>query len=102
MIPFNITLKPSERSFQNEPGQTLLASALEAGIPLPYGCKDGACGSCKCKLLEGEVTHGPHQVKALSAQEEQEAILNPDVDVEPDVAQLHLISVKFSFFITVL
>ena len=72
MIPFNITLKPSERSFQNEPGQTLLASALEAGIPLPYGCKDGACGSCKCKLLEGEVTHGPNQVKALSAQEEQE------------------------------
>ncbi len=72
MIPFNITLKPSDRSFKNEAGLTLLASALEAGIALPYGCKDGACGSCKCKLIEGEVSHGPHQVKALSAQEEKE------------------------------
>ena len=37
---------------------------------MPYGCKDGACGSCKCKKLEGTVVHGPHQSKALSAEEE--------------------------------
>ena len=37
---------------------------------MPYGCKDGACGSCKCKKLEGVVVHGPHQSKALSAEEE--------------------------------
>ncbi|HAJ13015.1 MAG TPA: CDP-6-deoxy-delta-3,4-glucoseen reductase, partial [Comamonadaceae bacterium] len=28
------------------------------------------CGSCKCKLVSGQVTHGPHQSKALSAEEE--------------------------------
>jgi CDP-4-dehydro-6-deoxyglucose reductase len=37
---------------------------------MPYGCKDGACGSCKCKKLEGTVVHGPHQHKALSEEEE--------------------------------
>lgn len=48
-----------------------MAAAIRQGIGLPYGCKDGACGSCKCRLLEGRVIHGAHQSKALSAQEEQ-------------------------------
>lgn len=26
----------------------------------PYGCKNGACGSCKGKVLEGQVEHGQH------------------------------------------
>ena len=37
------------------------AAAIRQGIGLPYGCKDGACGSCKCRLLEGRVIHGAHQ-----------------------------------------
>ena len=48
----------------------ILAAAIRQGIGLPYGCKDGACGSCKCRLLEGRVIHGAHQPKALSAEEE--------------------------------
>ncbi|MEP6876205.1 MAG: CDP-6-deoxy-delta-3,4-glucoseen reductase, partial [Burkholderiales bacterium] len=43
---------------------------IRQGVGLPYGCKDGACGSCKSKLLEGRVIHGVHQSKALSADEE--------------------------------
>jgi CDP-4-dehydro-6-deoxyglucose reductase len=39
-------------------------------VGLPYGCKDGACGSCKCKKISGTVVHGNHQDKALSAAEE--------------------------------
>ena len=50
--------------------ETILAAGIRQGIGLPYGCKDGACGSCKCKKLSGEVTLGPHQSKALSAEEE--------------------------------
>jgi len=48
----------------------LLAAAIRQGIGLPYGCKDGACGSCKCRKLAGLVTHGAHQLKALSPEEE--------------------------------
>ena len=65
-----ITVQPSGRGFEAEPGETMLAAGIRQGIGLPYGCKDGACGSCKCKKLSGSVTHGPHQEKALSAQEE--------------------------------
>lgn len=65
-----ITVQPSGRSFQTPAGQAILAAAIGSGIGLPYGCKDGACGSCKCRKLSGSVKHGPHQQKALSDAEE--------------------------------
>lgn len=69
-MPLTITVQPSGRSFSVERDGTLLAAAIAQGIALPYGCKDGACGSCKSRLLEGRVVHGAHQLKALSEQEE--------------------------------
>ena len=69
-MSFNVSVLPSGRHFTALAGEPLLAAAIRQGIGLPYGCKDGACGSCKCKKLEGTVTHGAHQSKALSAEEE--------------------------------
>lgn len=69
-MSFNISVLPSGRSFTANADEPLLAAAIRQGIGLPYGCKDGACGSCKCKKLEGTVTHGTHQRKALSEEEE--------------------------------
>ena len=66
-MTYTITVQPSGRSFKTEAGETMLAAGIRQGIGLPYGCKDGACGSCKCRKLAGTVTHGPHQDKALSA-----------------------------------
>jgi CDP-4-dehydro-6-deoxyglucose reductase len=70
MTAFDITMEPSGRQFTAEGDETVLAAGIRHGVNLPYGCKDGACGSCKCKKLSGEVAHGPHQSKALSAEEE--------------------------------
>lgn len=67
---FQISIQPSGRTFSSQADETLLAAGIRQGIGLPYGCKDGACGSCKCKKIEGNVTHGPHQSKALSDEEE--------------------------------
>lgn len=69
-MSFNITVQPSGRSFHADAGETLLSAGIRQGVGLPYGCKDGACGSCKCRMTEGRVTHGPHQAKALSEAEE--------------------------------
>ena len=69
-MSFNITVQPSGRTFSAQSDETLLAAGLRQGIGMPYGCKDGACGSCKCKKISGEVTHGNHQEKALNAAEE--------------------------------
>ena len=67
---FQISVAPSGRSFQSQGDETILAAAIRSGVGLPYGCKDGACGSCKCKKLSGSVVHGEHQHKALSVEEE--------------------------------
>lgn len=37
------------------PGETVLAALLRAGLPFPFACQTGNCGSCKCHLLAGEV-----------------------------------------------
>jgi CDP-4-dehydro-6-deoxyglucose reductase len=44
---------------------------------MPYGCRDGACGSCNSRLLEGRVIHGAHQHKALSVAEEDAGFILP-------------------------
>ena len=69
-MTFQITVEPSGRAFSAHPDETILAAGIRQGISLPYGCKDGACGSCKCRKVSGSVVHGEHQAKALSAEEE--------------------------------
>src|SRR3569833_293631 len=68
--PHQVIVQPSGRTFSVDPGEAILPAAIRQGIGMPYGCKDGACGSCKCRKLEGTVVHGTHQAKALSPQEE--------------------------------
>ena len=76
-MTFTVTLQPSGRSFEVEPDEPVLQAAIREGVGLPYGCQDGACGSCKSRLLEGRVVHGAHQAKALSADEERRATILP-------------------------
>jgi ring-1,2-phenylacetyl-CoA epoxidase subunit PaaE len=39
---------------------TVLDSALDRGIELPYSCKGGVCSTCRCKLTRGEVEMDCH------------------------------------------
>ena len=68
-MSFQISVQPSNRQFTCEDGETVLAAAIRSGVGLPYGCKNGACGSCKGKLVSGTIEQGKHQEKALSAAE---------------------------------
>jgi len=65
----NVTLKPSGQQFQVEAGETILVAALRQGLVLPYGCKNGACGSCKGKILEGSVDYGAYQKRVFTDEE---------------------------------
>ncbi|MDD5250035.1 MAG: CDP-6-deoxy-delta-3,4-glucoseen reductase [Rhodocyclaceae bacterium] len=68
-MAYQITLQPSGHSFTTGADETLLHAALEAGQHLPYGCRNGACGACKCKVVDGRVDHGGAQDYALTAAE---------------------------------
>jgi CDP-4-dehydro-6-deoxyglucose reductase len=56
---------PSGRQFSADADESVLEAGLRQGIVLPYGCKNGACGSCKAKVIEGRFEQGPHQANAL-------------------------------------
>jgi CDP-4-dehydro-6-deoxyglucose reductase, E3 len=64
-----ITLEPGHHTFTCDTDETILTAALRAGLLIPYGCKNGACGSCKGRILSGEVAHGPYQPMTLPEQE---------------------------------
>lgn len=68
-MPFSVTVLPSGHQFQIDDKESILVAALRAGIGLPYGCKNGACGSCKGKVVQGDAHQGPHTAQALSPAE---------------------------------
>jgi len=69
-MTFTISVQPSGRAFLAQSNETMLTAAIRQGVALPYGCKDGACGSCKCKKLSGTVVHAVFQPKAMTTEEE--------------------------------
>ena len=54
-----ISLSRSDITFSAAPDQSLLDAALGASLNLPHSCKSGNCGSCRARLLQGEI-HYPN------------------------------------------
>jgi CDP-4-dehydro-6-deoxyglucose reductase len=73
-MPFQITIKPSDHSFACDDGETVLAAAMRADLMIPYGCRNGACGTCKGKILDGAVEYGAHQPGTLTAAEKAQGL----------------------------
>lgn len=71
-MTFQVTVQPSGHQFACEADETVLAAAIRAGVGLPYGCKNGACGSCKGKVASGFVEHKSYQQRALSHDEKDQ------------------------------
>jgi CDP-4-dehydro-6-deoxyglucose reductase len=69
-----ITIKPSNHTFTVNEGDTVLEAALREGFVIAYGCRNGACGTCKGRLLAGRVDYGVYQEQALSADEKKQGL----------------------------
>ncbi|WP_413926029.1 2Fe-2S iron-sulfur cluster-binding protein, partial [Candidatus Accumulibacter phosphatis] len=65
----SITFHPDHRSVNARFDETLLDAGLRQEIDLPYECRNGGCGVCKCTVLQGKVDPGLYQPSALSAEE---------------------------------
>jgi len=70
-MSFTVHVKPSGHQFQIQEGESVLEAALKKGYAFPYGCRNGVCGSCKGKLLSGEVDYGTNTPPALSNEDIQ-------------------------------
>ena len=64
-----VKVQPSGHEFDVEEGESVLTAALRQHLVLPYGCRNGACGSCKGRIVEGRVDYGVYQRKALTEEE---------------------------------
>jgi len=56
-MSFTVHVEPSGHQFEVDAGETVLAAALRHNVGLPYGCRDGKCGSCSARLLAGAVEY---------------------------------------------
>ena len=68
-MTFTVSITPSGKTVSVDGETHILEAALKQGVVLPYGCKNGACGSCKARIVAGEIIQDPHQPSALSADE---------------------------------
>lgn len=81
-----ITLKPGDHRFDCAADETILSAALRAGYLIPYGCKNGACGSCKGTLASGAVRYSHYQPTTLTELERSQGkalfcVAHPESDV---------------------
>jgi NAD(P)H-flavin reductase/ferredoxin len=61
-----LTLHPGPAHVQARSGETILEAGLRAGLALPYDCRAGGCGQCRCTVLQGRVDHGAYQASVLT------------------------------------
>ncbi len=71
---FLVSLRDSNKQFTVTTDETILTAALKAGVQLPYGCKNGACGSCKAQVVAGEVDLGAATLNGLPDSERKQGM----------------------------
>lgn len=72
-MSFKIQLINQDTEFQVDAEHSILESALNQGHNLPYGCRNGACGACKCKIVSGTISYPEHLPEGLTEEEHAQA-----------------------------
>jgi len=66
-----VRVEPSGHVFGAKPDESLLDAAARAGFTLPYGCRNGACGACKGRVLSGRIAYPDQPLEGLEADDEE-------------------------------
>lgn len=87
-----VKVEPSGRSFSVDNDETVLDAALRQGLALQYGCRGGACGACKGKILTGEVRYDDEPMALSEEDSEEGGVLTCVAKASSDlVLELHLV-----------
>jgi ferredoxin len=70
----SVRLKTLEAETLCGSDQPVLDAFLRENVWLPHGCAQGTCGSCKLRVIEGEVDHGAAPEFTLTAAERAEGL----------------------------
>jgi ferredoxin len=70
-----ITLEGHGTAVAAHPGETILESLLRAGVPFPFSCYAGNCGTCKCELLSGDVLELERSERVLLPAERAKGVI---------------------------
>ena len=55
--PFSATIASTGQVVEVGPEETLLAALQREGVPAPYSCQQGFCGTCRTRVVSGTVDH---------------------------------------------
>jgi ferredoxin-NAD(P)+ reductase (naphthalene dioxygenase ferredoxin-specific) len=58
-----VLVQPLNKVMRVEPGGNLLQALQAAQVPMSYSCMAGRCGTCRCKVIDGEVLDGGREVQ---------------------------------------
>ena len=78
------------RFVEGRPGETVADASYRVGINIPLDCRDGACGTCKCRVQSGEFDPGDYIEDALTEEEAAEGLalacqMRPKTDLVVDI-----------------
>ncbi len=71
-MAFHVSLQPSGHGFEVGDGETVLEAALRKDLAFPYGCRNGACGTCQGRVLSGGIDYRGPTPPGITPQEEAE------------------------------
>lgn len=65
-MSYQVTIQSTGHHYTAKASETVLESAIAAGVNIPYGCRNGTCGSCKGDIVLGQVDYGDYAASALT------------------------------------
>lgn len=74
-MSFKVRIRQWDEPIEVPTGATILDTAVDHGVPYPYGCQSGNCGACKSYLISGEVEMSPYSDFALSDEEKAQGLI---------------------------
>lgn len=74
-MSFTVTVANTSSTFEVAEDTTIIQAAVASGVAYPYGCQVGRCGTCKSRLIDGEVDHLPHTPFSLTEKDKQSGFI---------------------------
>ena len=84
-MSFKVTVQPSGHTFEVEAHESILDAAMRQAVDLPYGCRNGVCGSCAGYVMSGQIKYSSRSAAMTADLEAQNKALFCMAKAESDL-----------------